>query len=207
MRNALLIAAFLFATCFFANAQEKEKSPTVEFLNKRGYSFDRSKIATLKGGVKKWPDTLYYNTVYRSKLLGSPTIPISFSKIESVKGRYVVSPTLSIGYGYEWFFGDFIFNETDKIMVEPTFFFGVIADVGIQNDFNLTKPASFFTGIFIGFASFNIFAGYDYLSHSSSIGLGGRFDVYTFHQNSLKPFGKVEEKRRHKTGTIPIRNE
>ena len=139
--------------------------------------------------------------------MGSPTIPISFSKIEQVDGVYTVSPTISLGYGYAWFWGDFTFTEMDKIMVEPNFFFGVLADVGLQNDFSLKELGSFFTGVFVGFSSFNLFVGYDYITQSASLGIGGRIDVYTFHQNALKPIGRIVEKRKHKTGALPILNE
>src|SRR3954468_1201759 len=76
----------------------REKSPTLKFLNKRGFVFADTVRKNIRvDSLKKWPDTLYYNTVYRAKLLGSPTIPISFSKIERVNGKYEVSPTISIG--------------------------------------------------------------------------------------------------------------
>ena len=185
---------------------QEEKSPTIKFLNKRGYNFpDTSR--NIPECHKKWPDTLYYNTVYKARLLGSPTIPISFSKIEHINGKYLVTPSISIGYGYTWFFGDFIFNEDDKITVDPTFFFGLIGDVGLQNDFSLNKLASIFTGGFVGFGSFSLFAGYDYILKSPSIGLGGRVDLFTLSQNFLNPIGKVREARKHKSVALPIGNE
>jgi hypothetical protein len=174
------ILLIILQLCIFSNVMgQEEKSPIVDFLTKRGYKFpESSKTKFIPDSTKKWPDTLYYNTVYRAKLLGSPTIPISFSKIEYVGGKYVVSPTISIGYGYTWFTGDFIFNENDKITVDPVFFFGLIGDIGLQNDFSLKKLASIFTGGFIGIGQFSLFAGYDYLSKSATIGLGGRIDLY-----------------------------
>ncbi len=185
-----------------------EKSPIVKFLTMRGYQFQSTlNNQIIPDSLKKWPDTLYYNTVYKAKLFGSPTIPISFSKIEYVNGKYEVSPTISIGYGYTWFFGDFIFNENDKITVDPTFFFGLITDIGLQNDFSLKKLASIFTGGFIGFGAFSLFAGYDYITNSPSIGLGGRIDLYTVKQNYLKPMGKVREVRKHKSVSLPIADE
>lgn len=189
------------------NGQE-EKSPTVIFLNKRGYTFtDSNTINTRVDSLQKWPDTIYYNTSYRATLLGSPTIPISFSKIELVDGKYQVTPTVSIGYGYTWFTGKFIFNENDKITIDPVFFFGLIADIGLQNDFRLNKLTSIFTGGFIGFGAFSLFGGYDYMTQSPSIGLGGRIDLFTISQNRLKPFGKVREVRKHKKAAVPITNE
>jgi hypothetical protein len=204
--KSIILFFFLFITCFLLKAQE-EKSPTVQYLHKRGYSFVPTYQDTGAEGRRKWPDTLYYNTRYKATLLGSPTIPISFSKIERVNGQFQVNPTISIGYGYTFFLGHFVFTQTDEIQVKPSFFFGPIFDVGLQNNLNLNKLTSIFTGVFIGFASFSLFAGYDYLSGSASLGLGGRIDVYTFFQNALKPFGKVKEDIRHKTGAVPIRNE
>jgi hypothetical protein len=187
---------------------QEEKSPTVKFLNKRGYKFpDTSITRCIPDSLKKWPDTVFYNTVYKARLLGSPTIPISFSKIEHINGKYLVTPSISIGYGYTWFFGDFTFNEDDKITIDPTFFFGLIGDVGLQNDFSLNKLASIFTGGFVGFGSFSLFAGYDYILKSPSIGLGGRVDLFTLSQNFLNPIGKVREARKHKSVALPIGNE
>ena len=184
------------------------KSPTVTFLNKRGYKFpDTSIIQSIPDSLKKWPDTVFYNTVYKAILLGSPTIPISFSKIENINGKYQVTPSVSVGFGYTWFFGDFIFNENDKITIDPSFFFGLIGDIGLQNDFSLNKLASIFTGGFVGIGAFSLFAGYDYLSKSPSIGLGGRIDLFTLSQKFLNPIGKVREARKHKSVALPIGNE
>lgn len=200
---------FLFAAVFFfttSKAQEV-KSPTALYLYKWAYVFPDTTRAAVMDSSDKWPDTLYFNTVYQPKLLGSPTIPVSFSRIELVDGKYQVSPTISLGYGYTWFTGNFIFNETDKITVDPRLFFGAVADISLQNNLQFNKLAGFFTGAFIGFASFSLFMGYDFVTLSPSISIGGRIDVYTFHQLSLNPLGKVREERRHKTGALRIRDE
>jgi hypothetical protein len=145
--------------------------------------------------------------VYKPQLLGSATIPISFSRIEMIDGKYEVSPTLSIGYGYTWFTGDFIFNENDKITVDPGFFFGLVADVSLQNDFSFNKLAGFFTGGFIGFGDFSLFGGFDFVSGSAALGLGGRIDLYSVKQKALHPIGRVRELRKHKRIATPIENE
>lgn len=192
-------------TISVAIGQTEEKSPTAKFLFKRGYKFP--------GGIKdsatsaKWPDTLYYNTTYRAKLMGSPTIPITFSRVEYIDGKYQATPTISVGYGYTWFFGHFIFSENDKIIVDPTFFFGVIADIGIQNDFNISKPAGFFTGGFIGTQALSLFFGYDFITKSPTIGLGTRIDVFTLSQKALRPIGTVRALRRHRKMARPISDE
>jgi len=204
------VLPFLICLIFFASiaSGQEAKSPTVQFLNRRGYIFpDSNKVNTHTDSLRKWPDTLYYNTAYRATLLGSPTIPVSFSKIELVNGKYQVTPSVSIGYGYTWFTGKFIFSENDKIIIDPVFFFGLIGDIGLQNDFSLNKLASIFTGAFVGFGPFSLFGGYDYLAQSPTIGLGGRIDLYTISQNRLKPFGNVRELRRHKKVALPIENE
>jgi hypothetical protein len=197
------------AILFFTEVKgQEEKSPTALFLYKWGYIFpDSTGRHDEPDSTDKWPDTLYFNTVYKTKLLGSPTIPISFSRIELIDGKYQVSPVISLGYGYTWFTGTFVFNETDKIMVDPRFYFGAVADVSLQNDFSFNKLAGFFTGVFIGFGNFSLFMGYDYVTGSPSVSIGGRIDVYTFHQLSLNPIGKVRESRRHKTGSLQIRDE
>ncbi|HTB05385.1 MAG TPA: hypothetical protein VK806_00435, partial [Bacteroidia bacterium] len=109
-------------------------NPITKFLIDRKYTFpDSLGIRRIPDSIKKWPDTLYYNTPYKAKLLGSFSIPISFSSTELAKGNLVVSPTVGIGIGYTWFFGDFIFHEDDKVTVDPTFFFGVMTDAGLAN--------------------------------------------------------------------------
>jgi hypothetical protein len=178
-----------------SNAQ-KEDSPVYKFLKKRGYKFDQN---SAKDSTLKWPNTLYYNTVYKATLLGSPTVPISFSRFNYNGGNYSLTSAISLGYGYTWFLGNFTFNENDEITIAPSFFFGADADVNVQNDFLNGKPAgSFATNIFFGFQAFALFAGYDYLSHTPSVGIVARIDVYTIFTNSLKPFGKVKELRGHK---------
>ncbi len=208
MKKILSLLFFLILGILIVKAQREEKSPIYQFLVKRGYTFpDEKKKFGDADSLDKWPDTLYYNTVYRAKLLGSPTIPISFSRIEMIDGKYEVSPTLSIGYGYTWFFGDFIFNENDKITVDPGFFFGLVADVALQNDFSFNKLAGFFAGGFIGFGNFSLFGGYDVVTRSAALGLGGRIDLYTMNQKALHPIGKVREARKHKRIATPIGNE
>jgi len=208
MRKTIATLFFIFSIVFVAVSQSSEKSPIVQFLLKRGYTFpDSIRQTQLPDSLRKWPDSVYYNTVYRAKLLGSPTIPISFSRIEYNNGKYEVSPTISIGYGYTWFWGDFILNENDKISVDPKFFFGLIADVAIQNDFNFKKPAGFFTGGFVGFGAFSLFFGYDLISISPAVGLGGRVDLYTIKQKALKPFGRVYPVRKHKRIAPRVENE
>lgn len=203
-----IFLSIIFSLIISSAFAQEEKSPIAHFLNKRGYEFpDTSTTLNVPDSLKKWPDTLYYNTVYKARLLGSPTIPISFSRIEYVDGKYQVSPTISVGYGYTWFLGDFIFNENDKITIDPTFYFGLVSEVGLQNDFSFKKLAGIFTGGFIGFGSFSLFFGYDYISHSASIGLGGRIDLFSIKQIYLKPIGRVREARRHKSVAPMIGNE
>ncbi|MEO5572801.1 MAG: hypothetical protein ABIT08_07885 [Bacteroidia bacterium] len=204
MKKSLLITAVLLYPILNLNAQGN-KSPTYKFLVKRNYTFPDS-IST-DSLNRKWPDTLYYNTVYRSKVLASPTIPISFSRVVLINGKYEVTPTISIGYGYAWFLGTFYFNETDKISVDPTLYFGLMADISLQNNLSLDKLTGLFTGVFVGLSSFTFFGGYDYITQGPILGIGGRIDLYTLRQSYLKPVGKVWEERPHKTGALPIRNE
>lgn len=203
MRHTLLLGLCMIFLYTNSKAQDDE-SPIVKYLIKRGYTFPGSNNNINHDTTKKWPDTLYYNTVYKPFLFGSPTIPIPFSSIEYVNGQYQVSPTISLGYGYTWFFGDFIFNEDDKITVDPIFFFGVIGDASLQNNFSLNKITGLTADLFIGLGPLSLFGGYDFINHSASIGLGARLDLYTIFHDTLKPIGKVRPVRKHKKIALPI---
>jgi hypothetical protein len=187
---------------------QDEKSPTVKFLNNRGYYFsDTTKTGKISISHRRWPDTLYYNTIYKASILGSPTFPFSFSKIERKDGKFQVSPTISGGIGYTLFWGDFIFNETDKITIDQIASIGLLAEAGLQNNLSLEKLASLVAGGFVGVGPFILTFGYDFLSNSFSLGFGQNIDFYTLSQNFLNPMGKIREARTHKSKAIPIINE
>jgi hypothetical protein len=209
MKRLLLILYLLFGSLSIITAQIDE-SPITKFLIKRGYRFPPSLKNNRPDSVQQWPDTLYYNTVYKSKLLGSITIPFLNSGIEIKggipSGNYSVTPTIGIGVGYTWFWGDFIFNENDKITVDPKVFFGLAATTGLSNGLNLEKGGLYVSG-FIGISTFNLTFGYDILNHSPTLGLGGRVDLYTISQKYLHVIGKVHEMRKHKRIAPPITRE
>jgi len=191
-------------------ATGQEISPIVKFLVKRNYTFPDS-VAKNKRCLGKWPDTVYYNTVYKAKLLGSATIPISFSSIEFTNNSSSTNtaansnePLFGLGLGYTWFLGDFIFNENDKVTVDPTLFFGAVASGEFGSTEGIKQFASFVTGGFIGVGAFTLVGGYDFISHSLALGLGGRIDFFTISQNFLHVFGKVHEVRKHKKIAQPI---
>jgi hypothetical protein len=155
-----LLFIFLLWVPSFVIGQE-DYGPITKFLLQKGYTFpDSVKKHTTKGRIEQWPDTLYYNTVYKSKLMGSLTIPFFFSAIEDKGGTFSVGNTVNIGFGYTWFWGDLIFNEDDKIIIEPKVFFGLMANTGLQNGLNL-KKGGVFSGGFIGVGSFTLIFGYD----------------------------------------------
>ena len=114
--------------------------------------------------------------------MGSVTIPFFFSNIEITKGSFLVSPTVNLGLGYTWFWGDFIFNENDKITVDPKVFFGVMANTGLENGLDLRR-GGLFTGGFIGVSSFTLIFGWDIINQSPSLGVGGRIDFYSISRN------------------------
>jgi hypothetical protein len=183
-------------------------NPIVKFLAAKKYKFpDSVQKSTTHKSNPQWPDTLYYNTAYKANLLGSVTIPISFSSIELAKGNYEVSPTVGLGLGYTWFYGNFTFEEDDRITVDPKLSFGLLADAGLANYFSLSKFTSFFMGGFIGIGPFTLFAGYDVVNRSPTIGLGGRIDFYTLSQKFLNIHGKVREVRKLKRIAQPITEE
>ena len=204
---------FFFAIFFILSASsiavaQDMRNPNTKFLTKRGYNFpDSAKTNTIPGKPSQWPDTLYYNTMYTCRLMGSLTIPITFSSIEITNDKTIVSPNVSLGLGYTWFYGDFIFNENDKMTVEPTFFFGLLGDAGIENNFSLNRLAAFFAGGFVGIGAFTLFGGYDVINKYPLIGLGGRVDLFTISQKYLHVFGRVHEVRKHKSIAKPITGE
>jgi hypothetical protein len=186
---------------------QETRNPNSTFLDNRGYTFPDSAKNKKLHGISLWPDTLYYNTMYKAKLMGSLTIPITFSSIEITNGDAVVSPNVSLGLGYTWFYGSFMFSEDDRITVDPTFFFGVLGDAGIENNFSLNKLAGFFTGGFIGIGAFTLFAGYDIINRYPLVGIGGRVDFFTISQKFLHVFGRIHEVRKHKSIALPITGE
>lgn len=197
MKNLAFV--FLIFVSSFAIGQDNY-GPITNFLLKKGYRFPDS---AKKNKNTQWPDTLYYNTTYKSKLLGSVTIPFFFSSIEIAKGTYTVIPTVNIGLGYTWFWGNFIFNENDKITIDPKAYFGVMANTGLQNGLNL-KTGGVFSGGFIGVGSFTLIFGYDIVNKTPSLGLGGRIDLYSISQKYLHIIGKVHPLRKPKKIVPPI---
>jgi hypothetical protein len=199
-----LLCVYLVYVSSFVVAQE-ELSPITKFLIRKGYTFPESaKKDSTQAKIKQWPDTLYYNTSYKSKLLGSLTIPFFFNAIEIAPGnRFSVNPTVNIGFGYTWFWGSFIFNENDKITIDPKVYFGVMANTGLQNGLNF-KEGGVFSGGFIGVGSFTLIFGYDAVNKTPSLGFGGRVDFYTISQKYLHIIGRVHELRKHKKIAFPI---
>jgi hypothetical protein len=145
----------------------------------------------------------------------SATIPYALSKFEYADGKYQVEPVLSVGYGYTWFKGTFVFDEDDNVIISPGLYWGALVNAGIQSNFNVSKLSinpnsiynslgSFFAGGFIGFSSLSIYLGYDFISHGPTVGLGGRVDLYTINNKYLKFLGKVRSVRKHKKIVPPI---
>jgi hypothetical protein len=138
--------------------------------------------------------------------LGSLTFPFAFTSIEKVvvtnstnnttSSNYEPVSTISLGVGYTWFWGDFVFDkEDDKITVEPKAFFGIY-EGSTGSAFN--KLAGLYTGGFIGVGSFSVFFGYDAINKNPSIGVGGRFDLYSVSQKHLHILGKIHKASKHK---------
>jgi hypothetical protein len=204
MKKNLFILIISIISISTINAQQ-DKTPLFRFLHKRGYRFNDS-IPSAQCG--KWCDTLYYNTIYRATLLGSPTIPFSFSNITfDQQGNYALNTALKFGYGYSWFLGDFTFNEADQITIRQTIAFGFAGDFGLQNSFLTAKSTtSFVAGAFIGLQTFSLFFGYDFIEKSSVFGLVTRLDLYTIFPALLKPFGKVRELSGHRKEAIRIKD-
>lgn len=208
MQSAVVMVGLVWLGMASMVHAEKEARPTVTFLQKRGYEFPPlGNPPTTTMLQTKWPDTVYYNTEYKSPLLGSLTIPYSFAKIERNNGKFQVSPVISLGLGYNFFIGDFIFGENDRIITDQSFCFGPVVLAGVQNDFNLDRFTSIMTGGFIGLGPISLFFGYDYFTNSFSLEFGQRVDFYQLSQNFLNPIGRVHPVRPPKSTAIPIKYE
>jgi len=206
MKQTLLI----FATVIFSISITKGQdtvNPLTEFLLKRGYTFPGTPNP-VPDSLRQWPDTLYYNTTYKSKLMGSVTIPFYFSLVNLhthgiTDASFTLTSTVNIGIGYTWFWGDFIFGEDDKVTVNPSVYFGLMANTGLENGLNF-KQGGLLTGGFIGVSSFTLFFAYDIINKAPSLGAGGRIDFYSISQKFLHIMGKVHSVRKHKKVAAPI---
>jgi len=207
MKLFLATLALLLFSCSFAIAQDDERSPNSEFLDKRGYTFpDSANPNALPRVSTQWPDTLYYNTRYKPRLMGSLSIPITFTSIK-LNGSPGAISDLSLGLGYTWFYGNFVFNEDDRMTISPTFFYGVVFEAGIGTPTSFSKIAGSLAGGFIGVGAFTLFGGYDIINRYAEVGIGARVDFFTFSQKYLHVFGKVHEMRKHKSIAKPITGE
>ena len=187
---------------------EEAKNPTAAFLEKRGYTFlPPNAPQNVSEHEGKWPEKVYYNTEYKARLLGSPTVPYSFAKIERNNGQFQVSPVISAGLGYTFFFGDFIFQETDKITIDQNFCFGAVALFGVQNNFSLNKLTSIVSAGFIGLGPVALYFGYDYITQSFSLEFGQKIDLFSVAQSLLNPIGRVRPVRTPKPTAIQIAND
>ncbi len=115
----LCLSFFLISYAVGQDIFASDQRPIPHFLTKRGYVFPDSVKGNNTVINYQWPDSLYYNTVYKSKLMGSLTVPISFSNIELNHGNYVLSPTISLGIGYTWFLVTLYLMKMIKITVGP----------------------------------------------------------------------------------------
>jgi len=113
---------------------------------------------------------------------------------------------VGVGLGYTWFWGDFIFNEDDKITVDPKVFFGLAASTGLSDGLNLKSGGLWASG-FIGISTINLVFGYDIINHSPALGIGARIDFFTLSQKFLHVLGKVHSVRKHKSIAEPITGE
>lgn len=203
MKKTLSIIVIVLCAISISCAQQ-DKSPLFKFLHKRGYRFAGTDTT---GKSDQWPDTIYYNTIYKAPLLGSPTIPFSFSSIDFNSGNFALNSAIKLGYGYTWFLGDFTFNEDDEITIRQSFSFGVDADFDFKNSFLTGRPtSSFVAGAFFGLQTFSLFGGYDFIAKTTTLGIVTRIDIYTIFPQSLKPFGKIKELRGHRKDAEIVKN-
>jgi hypothetical protein len=199
MKNFVLFFLFFFAVYNSISAQDLGEAQ--KFIKKHYAMTNRfantyiGKTGGKEGEVSLWPDTIYYNTKYKGGLLGAPTIPISFGRVEVKDGKYFIGSALQLGFGYTWFMGDFSIMEDDQIKISSDLFFGLAANIGLTAAAidNNNISGSFMIGGFAGFKSISMMMGYDFITRSETFGLGTRIDLYKIGNNSFRAFGMVRE--------------
>ncbi|NPV01493.1 MAG: hypothetical protein HPY53_08945 [Brevinematales bacterium] len=184
-----------YSVCFTQEANSK-KSEIQEFFEHENPEYNKTHIESLTIGTNaqetKWPKVLYYNTPYCGGLLGTPTIPISFSRLvysPDTKELYL-EPSFSIGVGYTFFTGEFYFTEDNKININPYFLFGFSLDIGARNE--SAEKATVFSvtpGAFIGFSSFSLYVGCELMSRQWVLGIGFRLDFFSLDNSRFHVYG------------------
>jgi len=71
------------------------------------------------------PEHMYYDMPMRGGLIGTPTIPISFSRLvyDIPSAQWNLVPNLAIGVGYTWMVGNFTITKENLIHVDPVIVF------------------------------------------------------------------------------------
>jgi hypothetical protein len=187
------------------NSQENQTA-SEKFLS-RYYSISTDTTRELKyfSAIKsandpKWPSTMYYNTEYTAGLFGTPTIPITFNRLQIKDGKAQLGTSISMGVGYTWFFGDFTFLEDGSIKVDHQFLLGIAGDFSIQGSPNEAEIKTGATlGGFLGFKQISLFAGYDFVNKSYPVGIGARLDFFSLSSDKFYPYGTIRPVREPRT--------
>jgi len=182
---SMLLVLFIVVPATSQDETKRIESDSAKFMRINGI------VPGAKGFAgSKFPEALYYNIPYYGGLLGSPYIPISFSRvIWNITDKNIsLEPNLSIGGGYTFFFGDFSFTEDGKIKINPYFLFGPAFNIGFSQE--TTIKLNLVLGAFIGFTNISFYGGYDFIENNPVFGLGARFDFFTIDTSSFHVFGK-----------------
>jgi hypothetical protein len=138
---------------------------------------------------------MYYNTAYTSPIMGTPSIPVTFNRIDYKDGRASQGATLSLGLGYTLFFGSFTIEEDGSFKVDPQILFGVAAtgDLKPADPQGGGTQSGFTVGFFAGIKFIQAFIGHDFVNNATVVGLGSRIDAFNLTQAALWPYGSVQE--------------
>ncbi len=163
--NRVLVAMALLATSEAARAQIAD-----------GETFREAyKSTAILGAVPPAPVPGHtYNII-----LGTPTIPLTFSRVEKIQGEYRIGAALELGLGYSVVQGKALYNADGTISVDPELLAGLAVNVGARNGDTKLDSSLSLSGI-IGFSRVALTTGYDLLNKSWFFGLCTKVDTFSF---------------------------
>ena len=110
----------------------------------------------------------------------SPTVPISFTKLEFNNGKVKLGPAMDAGLGGVFLFGTATY-EKNGIKVDPGFFVGASVNGGAAEKFASPGELTgkFSVSAFGGFSSIAMSVGYDFVERTKFFGLATHIDTFS----------------------------
>jgi hypothetical protein len=184
----LTAAAALFLGCLqLAHAQLAGDAPMLSYLE--GLRRDTASATKFKeltstftlDATTPQPDVVY------NIFLGTPSIPVTFGRLELKDGRYTIGSSLTLGVGYSFVLGKALYKPGTSVQIEPHLLGGVALDVGARTEageVDLAVGGS----VYVGISRVAISVGGDLVNKTFVIGLATRVDSFTIAENSYTVF-------------------